>query len=80
MHLYEDCGTDCFAHLNGMFAIASGMHRKARFVLGRDRLGQKPLVYRDEPQATAICQRTEEPAAGPRLAAQNRSRPPSTSI
>jgi asparagine synthase (glutamine-hydrolysing) len=48
VHLYEDEGLECFRHLNGMFAIAIWDSRQRRLVLARDRMGQKPVVYRRE--------------------------------
>ena len=45
LHLYEDHGVDCFEHLNGMFAIGLWDSNRNRFVLARDRIGQKPLYY-----------------------------------
>ena len=55
VHLYEDEGPDCFRHLNGMFAIAIWDSQRRRLVLGRDRLGKKPLVYRHEPGRLAFA-------------------------
>ncbi|MBL8331303.1 MAG: asparagine synthase (glutamine-hydrolyzing) [Rubrivivax sp.] len=52
VHAYEQYGEDCFSHLRGMFAVAILDLRQRRLVLGRDRLGKKPLYTTQLPDGT----------------------------
>ncbi len=46
---YAQWGLDCVDHFLGMFAFAIYEHRSGRLVLGRDRLGIKPLYLDQTP-------------------------------
>lgn len=45
IHLYEEYGTEAFAKLDGMFAIALYDRKQQKVYLVRDRVGKKPLFY-----------------------------------
>ncbi len=45
VHAYEEYGVDFLNKLRGMFGIAVWDQNKQRLILGRDRIGEKPLYY-----------------------------------
>ncbi|GJL83766.1 MAG: asparagine synthetase B [marine bacterium B5-7] len=52
---YHAWGTDCVKHFNGMFAFAVHEWQTGRLVLGRDRLGIKPLYVAESNDQIAFA-------------------------
>ena len=49
VHGYEEWGEACFARMDGMFGLALWDTRTRTLVLARDRFGEKPLFYSQQP-------------------------------
>jgi asparagine synthase (glutamine-hydrolysing) len=55
VHAYEQYGPQCFSKLRGMFGVAILDLRRQQLVLGRDRLGKKPLYYTQQNGALSFA-------------------------
>jgi asparagine synthase (glutamine-hydrolysing) len=55
VHLYEDDGDRLVDALRGMFGFAIWDARRQRLLLGRDRLGIKPLYYWERPDGLSFA-------------------------
>jgi asparagine synthase (glutamine-hydrolysing) len=71
VHLYEDDGDRLVDSLRGMFGFAIWDSRRQRLLLGRDRLGIKPLYYSEGPGGLAFASELRsflvDPGFTPRL-------------
>jgi asparagine synthase (glutamine-hydrolysing) len=55
IHLYEEEGASCVDSLRGMFAFAIWDSRRKTLTVARDRVGIKPLYYRDDGRSFAFA-------------------------
>jgi asparagine synthase (glutamine-hydrolysing) len=71
VHLYEEYGERCVEPLRGMFAFAIWDGPRRELLLGRDRLGIKPLYYAATPDGflfgSELKALVQSPWLGPRL-------------
>jgi len=71
VHLYEDDGDRLVDSLRGMFGFAIWDTRRQRLLLGRDRLGIKPLYYWERPDGLSFASELRsflvDPAFDPQL-------------
>ena len=54
IHAWESWGVSCLERLTGMFAFALWDRRQGKLLLGRDRLGEKPLYYATAPDGSFV--------------------------
>jgi len=65
VHLYEEVGEDVFSHLNGMFSAVIYDSRSDILLAGRDRVGEKPLLYWQTEDEMVIATELKAIAAHP---------------
>jgi asparagine synthase (glutamine-hydrolysing) len=70
VHMYEEYGDDFVARLEGMFGFALWDSKRQRLLIGRDRLGIKPVYYRPTPDGLAFSSELKAFRALPNFSAQ----------
>ena len=74
VHAWESWGTDCLAHLNGMFAFTLWDRNRGQLFMARDRLGKKPMHYTTTAEgglmfASELCGLADVPGIDRRMSA-----------
>jgi len=70
MHLYDACGDEFVHRLNGMFDFALWDTRRRRLLIGRDRLGVKPLYVLNDGRRLAFASEAKALLALPGVRAE----------
>jgi asparagine synthase (glutamine-hydrolysing) len=70
LHLYEVYGDNCVEHLNGMFGFALWDARRRRLLIGRDRLGIKPIYFKNDGKRLIFASEAKAILAAPGVTAE----------
>ena len=70
LHSYAQWGEDCVDRFNGIFAFAVWEVRKKRLFLARDRIGVKPLFYKEHREGLLFASEMKTILAYPGVKAQ----------
>ena len=70
VHLYEEHGPACVEHLTGMFGFALWDSVRKRLVIGRDRLGIKPIYLMREAERLVFASEAKSILALPGVSAE----------
>jgi len=70
VHAYEEFGTECVQHLNGIFSFAIWDQPRRSLFIARDRLGVKPLFYAVTDDSVIFASELRVMLAHPRLTRQ----------
>lgn len=70
LHAYAEFGERCLEMLNGIYAFAIWEEKRRRLFLARDRIGVKPLFYRQEGQGLLFASEIKTILAYPGIRAE----------
>lgn len=70
LHAYAEFGAECVQRINGIFAFAVWEEKRRRLFLARDRIGVKPLFYRQQKDALLFASEIKTILAHPSVKAQ----------
>jgi len=70
LHAYAEFGGECVHHINGIYAFAVWEENRRRLFLARDRIGVKPLFYRQREGTLLFASEIKTILAHPSVKAQ----------